>query len=124
MVSAKSSTRTSNVVIVIMYVAEQTCATNKILLLVHPNVTNSSRTIEEKQRCLLFLADQGPKQEVKACYQCKGAENCRPERLSAAEIRTSAVLGASNLYCFTVCPSFQLDNINDLFLVYFAEIRS
>jgi len=41
------------------------------------------------------------KEEVKACYQCKGADNCRPENLAGAEIRTSAVLGAKNLYCYT-----------------------
>lgn len=49
-----------------------------------------------------FLADNTPKQEVKACFQCKGADACRPENLAGAEIRTSAVLGASNLYCYTV----------------------
>jgi len=42
-----------------------------------------------------------PQQEVKACYQCKGVEACRPGRLQGAEIRTSAAFGAKNLYCFT-----------------------
>jgi len=45
--------------------------------------------------------DVGPKQEVKACYECKGVDACRPERLSGTEIRTSSVLGAKNLYCYT-----------------------
>jgi len=44
---------------------------------------------------------QEHKEEVKACYQCKGVENCRPEKLDGTEIRTSAVLGAKNLYCYT-----------------------
>ncbi|CAF1131904.1 unnamed protein product, partial [Didymodactylos carnosus] len=39
--------------------------------------------------------------EVKACYQCKGADACEPDRLEGAQIRTSAVLGAKNLYCYT-----------------------
>ncbi|CAF0896508.1 unnamed protein product [Adineta steineri] len=43
-----------------------------------------------------------PQKEVKACYECKGYDACRPERLhQGAEIRTSSVLGAKNLYCFT-----------------------
>ncbi|CAF2647316.1 unnamed protein product [Rotaria sp. Silwood2] len=42
-----------------------------------------------------------PKQEVKACYQCKGFDACRPERLEKTEIRTSAIFGAKNLYCYT-----------------------
>ncbi|CAF3591152.1 unnamed protein product [Rotaria sordida] len=41
------------------------------------------------------------KKEVKACYQCKGAENCRPENLEGSEIRTSAAFGSTNLYCYT-----------------------
>lgn len=41
------------------------------------------------------------KKEVKACYQCKGADACRPERLDGSEIRTSGAFGASNLYCYT-----------------------
>jgi len=42
-----------------------------------------------------------PKGEVKACYECKGVEACQPQNLPQNQIRTSAVLGASNLYCFT-----------------------
>jgi hypothetical protein len=42
-----------------------------------------------------------PKQEVKACYQCKGYEACKADKLPGSEIRTSAVLGAKNLYCYT-----------------------
>jgi len=42
-----------------------------------------------------------PKQAVKACYQCKGAENCKPEKLEGSEIRTSGAFGAKNLYCYT-----------------------
>ncbi|CAF1284436.1 unnamed protein product [Adineta steineri] len=41
------------------------------------------------------------KKEVKACYQCKGAENCKPEKLDGSEIRTSGAFGGKNLYCFT-----------------------
>jgi hypothetical protein len=44
---------------------------------------------------------QTEKHEVKACHECKGVEKCRPENLGSGDIRTSAVLGASNLYCFT-----------------------
>lgn len=68
------------------------------------------------------LADSTPKQEVKACFQCKGADACRPESLSGTEIRTSAVLGASNLYCYTVGKAMRM-----FFLdmdVCFLEIRS
>lgn len=42
-----------------------------------------------------------PKNEVKACYECKGVENCQADRLPGGSIRTSSVLGASNLYCYT-----------------------
>jgi len=42
-----------------------------------------------------------PKEEVKACYECTGVDACRPERLGSAHVRTSAVLGAKNLYCYT-----------------------
>jgi hypothetical protein len=58
---------------------------------------------KEKKNFSYFLASVTEKQEVKACYQCKGAEACKPERLPGSEIRTSAVLGAKNLYCYTVC---------------------
>ena len=51
--------------------------------------------------CLL-IAEATQKKDVKACYECKGAEACRPERLQGTEIRTSAILGAKNLYCYTV----------------------
>ena len=75
----------------------------------------------------VFLADVGPKQEVKACYECKGVEACRPERLSGAEIRTSAVLGASNLYCYTVSEkNYVLLSdwiMSMLCFVYYVEIR-
>ena len=53
-------------------------------------------------------AQATPKQEVKACYQCKGEDACRPERLSGSEIRTSGAFGAKNLYCFTVCARVPL----------------
>ena len=49
-----------------------------------------------------FLAKATPKQEVKACYECKGVDACRSGRLSGSSIRTSAVFGAKNLYCYTV----------------------
>jgi len=42
-----------------------------------------------------------PKNEVKACYECQGADACRPERLQGSHIRTSAAFGAKNLYCYT-----------------------
>ncbi|CAF3964432.1 unnamed protein product [Rotaria magnacalcarata] len=41
------------------------------------------------------------KKEVKACYQCKGAEGCKPEKLDGSEIRTSGAFGGKNLYCYT-----------------------
>ncbi|CAF1221697.1 unnamed protein product [Rotaria magnacalcarata] len=41
------------------------------------------------------------KQEVKACHECKGAENCKTEKLDGFNIRTSSAFGASNLYCYT-----------------------
>jgi len=42
------------------------------------------------------------KKDVKACYECTGLDACRPERLHGGSIRTSAVFGAGNLYCYTV----------------------
>jgi len=42
-----------------------------------------------------------PKNEVKACYECNGADACRPHRLGGSQIRTSAAFGAKNLYCYT-----------------------
>ncbi|CAF1414980.1 unnamed protein product, partial [Adineta steineri] len=42
-----------------------------------------------------------PRKEVKACYKCKGAEACRPDKLSGTELRTSSIFGANNLYCYT-----------------------
>ncbi|CAF1019519.1 unnamed protein product [Rotaria sp. Silwood1] len=42
-----------------------------------------------------------PEREVKACYQCKGEEQCRPQNLEGSEIRTSGAFGAKNLYCYT-----------------------
>ena len=51
---------------------------------------------------IVNLAKVTPKKEVKACYQCKGAEACKPEKLDGAEIRTSGAFGAKNLYCYTV----------------------
>ncbi|CAF2736557.1 unnamed protein product [Rotaria sp. Silwood2] len=50
--------------------------------------------------------------EVKACYQCKGAENCRPEQLDGSEIRTSGAFGAKNLYCYTVFKN--MDHLNNM----------
>ncbi|UJR21676.1 hypothetical protein I4U23_024753 [Adineta vaga] len=50
---------------------------------------------------IVNLAKVTPKKEVKACYQCKGAEACKPEKLDGAEIRTSGAFGAKNLYCYT-----------------------
>jgi len=59
---------------------------------------------------------------VKACYQCKGAEACKPENLGGAEIRTSAVLGASNLYCYTVCRIFFPNELSHFrFFVFFRN---
>jgi hypothetical protein len=42
-----------------------------------------------------------PQKEVKACYECKGYEACRPGRLQGSEIRTSAAFGTKSLYCYT-----------------------
>ncbi|CAF0803100.1 unnamed protein product [Adineta ricciae] len=47
------------------------------------------------------LPNATQKKEVKACYECNGAEACRPQRLGSAEVRTSSIFGASNLYCYT-----------------------
>ncbi|CAF4044472.1 unnamed protein product [Rotaria sp. Silwood2] len=41
------------------------------------------------------------KKAVKACYQCKGAEACKAEKLEGSEIRTSGAWGGRNLYCYT-----------------------
>ncbi|CAF0793187.1 unnamed protein product [Didymodactylos carnosus] len=41
------------------------------------------------------------KKEVKACYQCKGAANCETEKLSGSDVRVSAALGGSTLYCYS-----------------------
>jgi hypothetical protein len=43
-----------------------------------------------------------PQQEVKACYECKGVDACRPGRLQGSEIRTSSAFGSKSLYCYTV----------------------
>ena len=51
---------------------------------------------------LPFVAQATPNNEVKACYECKGADACRPERLGGSEIRSSSVFGAKNLYCYMV----------------------
>lgn len=69
-----------------------------------------------------FLATDTPKQEVKACYQCKGAEACKPERLPGAEVRTSAVLGAKNLYCYTVCGKIFINK--PILMIYFVYNRN
>lgn len=58
-----------------------------------------------------LIAKEEPKQEVKACYQCKGAENCSPDKLDGSEIRTSSALGAKNLYCYTVCKKTSRLNV-------------
>ncbi|CAF3710705.1 unnamed protein product [Rotaria sp. Silwood1] len=41
------------------------------------------------------------KKAVKACYQCKGSEACKAEKLEGSEIRTSGAWGGKNLYCYT-----------------------
>ncbi len=69
----------------------------------------SSIVLEVKKNFSCFLASQTEKHEVKACHECKGVEKCRPENLGSGDIRTSAVLGASNLYCFTVCRIYPHD---------------
>ncbi|CAF0856578.1 unnamed protein product, partial [Didymodactylos carnosus] len=40
-------------------------------------------------------------QEVKVCYQCKGAQNCKPENLHKQELKTSGAFGGKNLYCYS-----------------------
>jgi hypothetical protein len=76
--------------------------------------------IQRKVNFSCFSANATPKEEVKACYQCKGAEACQPSNLAGAEIRTSAVLGAKNLYCFTVCREKRcfLSEVNSHYLFY------
>jgi hypothetical protein len=49
-----------------------------------------------------YVAEPTPKKEVKACFQCKGADACQPDKLDGSEIRTSGAFGGSNLYCYTV----------------------
>lgn len=49
-----------------------------------------------------YTAKITEKKEVKACYKCKGAENCTPEKLPGSELRTSGAFGGKNLYCYTV----------------------
>jgi hypothetical protein len=58
---------------------------------------------KEKKILFCFIAKATPKKEVKACYQCKGADACKPEKLQGSEIRTSGAFGGKNLYCYTVC---------------------
>ena len=133
----KHLTKISNVEIVFMYVAEQLFAINTRYHLVHQHVSIYlilSVFSKRKEFRFLFIAKATPKQEVKACHQCNGADACKPEKLQGSEIRTSAALGASNLYCYTVCRknytflyllSLLLLNFNGyLFVLYLSEIRS
>jgi hypothetical protein len=60
---------------------------------------------------LFVIAKPTAKKEVKACYQCKGAEACKPDKLEGAEIRTSGAFGAKNLYCYTVTRNSSFNNI-------------
>ena len=98
---AKPMTKTSNAVIVFMSAALQLSATNIIKRRVHHHV-NRVFDILLLYVVFFFAAKVTPKQEVKACYKCKGAENCKPEKLDGSEIRTSGAFGGKNLYCYTV----------------------
>ena len=53
-------------------------------------------------RYFIHIAKATPKQEVKACYTCKNADSCKPDKLTGSEIRTSGAFGGKNLYCYTV----------------------
>ena len=102
MVSEKPSIRTSNAAIVFTSVAERPSATNTRRHHAHHHVIIWSAHRFASLSFLFIIAEITEKKEVKACYQCKGADACRPERLDGSEIRTSSLLGASNLYCYTV----------------------
>jgi len=61
---------------------------------------------------------------VKACHVCKGAEACKPEKLSGSDIRTSGAFGGKNLYCYTVCKRklFYVFHLPVLFLQYYCSL--
>ncbi|CAF1329825.1 unnamed protein product [Didymodactylos carnosus] len=50
---------------------------------------------------MIFIEKVTGKTEVKACYKCKGADNCDPNKLKGQEIRTSGAFGGKNLYCYS-----------------------
>ncbi len=60
-----------------------------------------------------------PKKEVKACYKCKNAESCKPEKLDGSEIRTSGAFGGKNLYCYTVGERKNTMRLSVLLLKYY-----
>lgn len=102
MVSEKPSIRTSNAATVFTSVAERPSATNTRRRHAHHHVIIWSVQKFAYLSLLFIVAEITEKKEVKACFQCKGADACRPERLDGSEIRTSGAFGASNLYCYTV----------------------
>ncbi len=119
----KHMIKTSNVEIVFIYAAKQLSVTNILMLHVHHHVSIHSSTPQlwEYSISLFFnLAKITAKKEVKACYSCKNADSCKPEKLTGSEIRTSGVFGAKNLYCYTVCKRklFYLFHHSNLFLKY------
>lgn len=111
-----------------MRVVKLNCATKIPNHHVHHHVSIDQCIWSIRKTTIEFVAKATPKQEVKACYECKGVEACRPRRLSESSIRTSAVFGASNLYCYTVKirkPPYLLwiFFISDEFLEIRREIR-
>ena len=121
----KRSTRTSSAETVIIPAADRLSATSTRRHLAHRLVSTHAVERKDEQRSALSCdsAQTTPKQEVKACHQCKGEEACRPERLSGSEIRTSGAFGAKNLYCFTVCARVPL-TVRTLLVFACLEIRS
>lgn len=102
----KPMIRTSNVEIVFIYAAELHCATSKVMLHARHQVNIETivvKNFSNNSNLFINVATITRKAEVKACHTCKGAEACKPEKLTNSEIRTSGAFGGKNLYCYTVC---------------------
>ena len=109
--------------IYIIYAVDQVFAIDTLSRHVHHHVRIFDYHPKKKHvnnPLFYFSAKVEPKSEVKACYECKGVEACRADQLSTGSIRTSAVLGASNLYCYTVCLKKYIESINH-FLVFISH---
>lgn len=118
-VLAKLMIRISSVEIVFILAVEKLSVINIQKLHAHRQVNIRSygmffRFLYSKMNS--YLENITSKKAVKACFVCKGAENCKPEKLDGSEIRTSGAFGGKNLYCYTVWSwkrnlSFCLNNL-------------